>query len=130
MLLDKIESKHSAVYISVNEKPELISSSLESLFDYAKIDHSAILFAALNKDLCMCADSSYFNISHLNINYYATEIYRDYLHNYSITEVVYGPVLLFSYEENIIQNIEHLCSIKDVYIEEVITRYNYREKKL
>lgn len=129
MLPDKEELKYSAIYISLLDKPELISSSLDSLFDYAKIDLDTLLFAPLNKDLCMCADSSYFNTSYSNVNFYATEIYRDYLHNYSINKVVYGPVLLFSYQESTTQNIEHLYSIKDVYVEEVIARYNYREQK-
>jgi hypothetical protein len=128
MLLNKEENKYSAIYISVDKKPELISSSLEYIFDYAEIKNATLLFAPLNKDLCMCADSSYFNTSYLEVNYFATEIYRDYLHNYSIKEVVYGPVLLFCYEENIIQNIEHLYSIKDVYVDEITNRYSYREK--
>lgn len=115
---------YTSIFIPVDSTPEIYSGSLNSIFSYADISVNSLMFANINHEFCMCTNHDYFNDQE-NVNLLATSIYRDYLHLHTLTEVVYGPVLLFGYKIDQIKNQEILTSIHDKYIEELFQRFTY-----
>ena len=118
---------YKAVYISVSGTPEYLCADINSVFSFSRVSLDSLMFAPMNNKICMCIDSSYKRTQD-NINALATQIYRDSFHVYSISDVVYGPALIFSYHKDTIKNTEHLLSITDSYMEEVTNRYLINEK--
>lgn len=115
---------YTSIYIPVHSTPEVYTGSLKSIFSYCDIPLDSLMFANINQEFCMCTNYNYFNKEE-NINLLATTMYRDYLHLHSLTEVVYGPALLFGYKMDQIKNQEILTSIHDKYIEELFQRFTY-----
>lgn len=122
MSLSKKDFKeYYSIYIPINSKSELLIGSLDNIFSFSNLSLNTLLFANLNHEICMCTDSVYMN-NYDSINLIATEVYRDYLHVYSSSDLVYGPALIFGYKFNTIQNTEYLQSVKDIYIDELTAR--------
>jgi len=122
MSLNKEKSKeYYCIYIPIDSRTELLIGSLDNIFSFSNLSLDTLMFANLNHEICMCTDSIHVN-QYDNVNLLATEIYRDYLHVYSSSDIVYGPALIFGYKFNTTQNIEYLQSVKDIYIDELTSR--------
>jgi hypothetical protein len=118
---------YKAIYIPVYGPPEYLCSDLNSIFSFSKLSLESLMFAPLDNKLSMCIDSTY-EQTNANINKLASQIYRDYIHVYSLSDLIYGPALMFSYIKDDIKNTEHLLPIEDKYVEEITNRYLSNEK--
>jgi hypothetical protein len=118
---------YKAIYLPISGPPEYLCADLNSIFSFSKLSLTSLMFAGLNDKLSMCIDSTY-EQTNSNINKLASQIYRDYLHVYSLSDLIYGPALIFSYTKDQTKNTEHLLSIEDKYVEEITNRYLSNEK--
>lgn len=112
-----------SIYIPFNSYPEFIKGSLESLFEFTNMNQSSLSVYLLKNNHCLIFTPNYHDTIKSS-NIIATNIYRDYTHDYFINEVIYGPALLMGYNPDLIQNNDRFLSVSDVYMNEIINRFN------
>lgn len=111
------------IYLPAGGYPEFIKGPILDLFDFANLNETTLTILPLKNEHCLVFNQSYID-SIIKDNILATNIYRDQTLTYKINQVIYGPCLLFGYNAEFTQNYEHFKSVSNVYMNEIINRFN------